>query len=717
MTETIKTACYACHGGCAVLATMEDGRLVKVRPDPDGPLNHGRMCPKGFAGPELLYHPEHLNYPLKRAGARGEGKWARISWDEAYELITENVTRIKNAYGAKSLCVLTGTGRHLKNQVARFANVLGTPNMASSGASICFGPRLNAMLLTCGAFAVTDFYHEKAPGCVLIWGSNPINSGPDGKMMWNVRDALKKGMKLLIVDPLPTELTEKASLWLRPMPGTDGALAMGILHMLLKNEWVDRDFCGKWVYGMDELKSRCEAWPPERVQALTGVAAADIRKAAAFLWENGPVGLDWGCAVEQNPNAMGAIRAMAAIPIVLGSWDVPGGFREGEDLCPEADPMWDNCDGSIRVGHEFPACRYANVLPLLRAMRGEGDYPIRGALVFGCDPLLSIPDAKETYRDLMALDFHVCMDQFMTPSAALADLLLPAASWMELDNVYSMPAAADHALLCQRKLTRVAQRKSDGEVFMELCRRLGLCYGAGTTDELLDSQLAVMRRTHPEYKGIGLSELRALGHIEAPRTYKKHETRGRFLTPTGKIELYSTVLRDWGLDPLPGYTEYIERETDEYPLNLTTGRRQKGYFISENRQIPALRRLAPFPVTLLHRTLAAQLGIQDGDWVFIETQKGRITQKAKLADGFDPRVVNCQMGWWYPEAGAETLYGWDESNCNILTGSDGPFDPVFGSYTLRGMRCRVFPNPDGHKIEERYEAFDQNKWKMEFDLG
>ena len=701
--RVIPTSCYACHGGCSVLAEVDaDGRVRRLRPDPTGPLNHGRMCPKGLRGTELLYHPDHLNVPLRRVGERGSGQWEPIGWDEALDTICERFTALRDRYGAGCVSVLTGTGRHLKNQVARFANVLGTPNMASTGAAICFGPRVNAMMLTCGAYAVTDYYSGTWPGCVLVWGSNPLQSGPDGKLRWNLREAQSHGTKLIIIDPLPTELTDSAALWLRPLPGTDGALALALLRELLENDWIDHAFTDRWCTGLAELKEACRPWTAERAGALCRLEPEDIRRCARLLWENGPVGLDWGCAVEQTPNAFCAIRAMAMIPILLGSWDVPGGFREGEELCPECDPFWDRFDRSDRFGAEYVTSPYAHVIPILRSMSSNRPDRIRAALIFGTNPLLCVPDARQTRDNLLALEFSVCMDQFMTPTAALCDLVLPAASWMEIDNVYPMPAMAEHTALAQTKLTRVAERRSDGEVFMAICRRLGLDYGADSTEELLESQLAFTRAHHPEFAELTLASLQQRGHIEVEPTFRRYEQRGGFATPDGKIQLSCAQLARWGMDPVPVWRDYPQSDAHR-PFRLTTGRRQSGYFISENRQIPSLRAMAPFPRVLMHPNAAARLSIREGDWVRIETDTGSIVQKAHLLPGGDEDVVNCEMGWWYPEAGPDTLYGWDESNCNVLI-PDSPQDPNFGSYALRGLRCSIAPAPEGRYIEERYYA-------------
>lgn len=305
MTE-LKTSCYSCHGGCSAIATVEDGRVVKIRPDPTGPLNHGKMCPKGASGPQLLYHPEHLNYPLRRVGARGEGKWERIGWDEALDDICAHYMALRDAHGARSVAVLTGTGRHLKNQVARFANVLGTPNMASTGAAICFGPRVNAMMLTCGCYAVTDYYSGVWPDVVLLWGSNPVNSGPDGKMMWNVREAQKHGTRFIVIDPLPTELTRDCAQWLAIKPGTDGALALAILHELLETAGTTTISCiagaGDWTscasaarIGRWSARRRSRAFRPSRYASawrfcmgpkrwgLTGAVPWSKRRTASAL--------------------------------------------------------------------------------------------------------------------------------------------------------------------------------------------------------------------------------------------------------------------------------------------------------------------------------------------------------------------------------------------------------------------------------------------------
>ncbi|MCD7769688.1 MAG: hypothetical protein LUH36_06210, partial [Oscillospiraceae bacterium] len=243
---------------------------------------------------------------------------------------------------------------------------------------------------------------------------------------------------------------------------------------------------------------------------------------------------------------------------------------------------------------------------------------------------------------------------------------------------------------------------------LELCRRMGLDYGADSQRVILDGCLEEMGRRYPQYAGMDFDGLKQAAYVVPPRTYYNYKTRG-FNTPSGKAELYSQRVKDAGGDPLPFWTEDVETPVsrpdlaERYPLILTTGGRRHPYFISNNRQIKSLRKQWPFPRVSLHPDTAARYGIRDGDWIWIENQRGRITQKASLTPEMDPRVVNCEMGWWYPEAGPPD-YGWDESNVNLLTRGEPPGDPFSGAYPLRGLLCRVYPNPDC-EIEARYHRW------------
>jgi anaerobic selenocysteine-containing dehydrogenase len=361
---------------------------------------------------------------------------------------------------------------------------------------------------------------------------------------------------------------------------------------------------------------------------------------------------------------------------------------------------------------------FAHPYLVLDAMKTGQPYKIRGLFSNANNTLLSVPDSRHTYECLKCLDYFVYMDFFMTPTAELADLVLPAALWPEVDSLFCMPEFGDQAMLAMRKVIQVGQCKSDEDFMRELCARMGLDYGASSQEELLDQSLAEMGRRRPEYAGLTWEKFKDMGAIEPKRAYYNYKTRGHFDTPTGKFELYSTATEQAGGDPLPSWTEVPESPVSrpdlaaKYPLILTTGGRIQQYFISNDRQIRSLRRQAPFPIVTLHPDTAQAAGIGEGDWVWIENQRGRVTQKAHLEPDIDPRVVNAQMGWWYPEAPGPG-YDWEVSNINILTSGQEPCDPMNGSYQLRALLCRVYPNPSGGAIEERYRRWIETETEKE----
>jgi anaerobic selenocysteine-containing dehydrogenase len=321
----------------------------------------------------------------------------------------------------------------------------------------------------------------------------------------------------------------------------------------------------------------------------------------------------------------------------------------------------------------------------MEAIRTGKPYPIKAFLIFGNNGLVSYGNSKKIYESLMSLDFLSVMDIYMTPTAELADIVLPAATWLEVDQIVSVPHVASNVVMAQQKVTRLWESRQDEEVFRELAQRLKLDVGTEALEDIFNSQL--------EPLDITFEELKERGFVTVPIEYGKYEKKG-FNTPSGKVELYSSVLERNGYDPLPYYQEPPESPLSapdlarEYPLILITGGRSQYYFHSEFRQIEPLRKRDPDPIVEINPELAARTQIEEGDWVWIETVRGRIKQRAKLTKGIDPRVVNVQHGWWFPEEpGPE--YGVWKSNANVLTNIDPPYDPAMGTYQLRALLCRI----------------------------
>ena len=709
-----KTACRGCHGGCLYDITVENGKVVKARPAKDGPLNHGKGCVKGMSIIEQMYHPQRLLYPQKRIGPRESRQWQRISWEEAYDTIADRMNGLIRDYGPECISALTGTGRHHLPYFFRMGNAIGTPNFSSAGGLICLGPRRTGAVMTGGLFAGVDYFGKVRPGGILVWGANPAISGAAGELQWFIKDAVREGIPLVVIDPKPNELTRQAKYWLRIRPGTDGALALGILNILIQEELYDHDFVEHYTYGFDALKERCKAYDLERVAKITDIPAADILAAARWIGTTKPLGLEQGCAFEQSVNAMDTCRAIFMIPTITGNYDVPGGFVESMEIAPAGLPPCNEIPQEVAAkgltgGYPFlKGDGMAHPYLVLEAIRTGKPYKIRGMFIQANNTLISMADAQHTYECMKKLDFLVYMDVFMNPTAELADIVLPAALWTEVDCLFCMPEFADRVLLSQQKCVQVGECKSDEEFILELCRRAGWNYGFTSQKDMMAGQLREMIRRRPGLSDQTLEKIREMGYLAPERTYENYKTRG-FQTPTGKFEFWSTAMEQAGADPLPSWQEPPETPVSnaalsaEYPLILTTGGRQQPYFVSNNRQIRSLRKLEPFPIVTLHPDMAAKLRIGEADWVWIENQRGRITQKAHLDSDMAENVVNAQFDWWYPEAGAPD-YGWRESNANLLTSAAPPYDHYLGSYQLRGLLCRVYPNPEC-TIEQRYEAW------------
>jgi anaerobic selenocysteine-containing dehydrogenase len=697
-TQILKSVCRSCHGGCSALMHVKDGELVKVEGDPEGPLNHGKLCPIGAATTELVYHPDRLKFPQRRIGPRGSGKWERISWDEALDEISEKILAIREESGPESIAMGTGTGRHHIRWVSRFGHALGTPNWCEPGFAQCFHPRVNTCIQTMGDLPVCDFTGPVDPELIMYWGHNPPHSGPDGETRFNVRESLLSRPRIITIDPRETVVARKSELWLQIRPGTDDALALAMINTIIEEDLYDHDFVENYCHGFEELARHVHEMTPEWAEPITWVPADKIRTAARLFAELKPAMMEWGCAIEHTPNTIQTVRAISIIPALTGNIDVPGGWIFGmhgagrfpsliENLDPEVEKKrlgYDKYKMLCGEGADLPAC---HIPSLIDAMLYGEPYRVRAFMIFGNNTLTTYANVNLVYKALMKLDYIVCADLFMTPTAELADIVLPAASWPELNQIAALPTIAGNVVMGQQQVVRIGECKSDEEIFVELARRMKLDCCTESVEEVLDQML------ESGGQAVNFRGLTERGWIHVPQKYRKYETDG-FKTPTGKLELYSTRLEAMGYEPLPYYEEPPESPVStpdvakDYPFVLTTGGRIPVFFNSEHRQLPLCRKGHPEPLAEIHPETAESLGIEEGDWMWIETRRGRIKQKAKITDKIDQRVIHCEHGWWFPERDTVDKGVW-ESNANLLTNNRGPFDPQMGTYQLRGLLCRV----------------------------
>jgi anaerobic selenocysteine-containing dehydrogenase len=310
--DVVKTVCSTCYCSCGVLAHVKNGQVVKIEGDPEHPWNKGVLCPKGLSGIELLYHPDRLNYPMKRIGKRGEGKWQRISWDEALDVISFRLNEAKEKNGPEAICMATGAGLYSNfGLMGYFAYLLGTPNMMTSG-YICFNPAGTAAWATIGyqaALFAQEMVNDEVfnSNCILMWATNPRNTHPYpvGEGIFRLKE---KGVKLIVVDPRPTEYAPIAALWLQIRPGTDDALALGMIHVIINEALYDKKFVAEWTYGFGELKKHVQKYQPGKISEITWIPEKDIRTAARIFAETKPSCIIQRVPIDQSCNAVQTSR-------------------------------------------------------------------------------------------------------------------------------------------------------------------------------------------------------------------------------------------------------------------------------------------------------------------------------------------------------------------------------------------------------------------------
>ncbi|MDH3800426.1 MAG: molybdopterin-dependent oxidoreductase, partial [Desulfobacterales bacterium] len=318
----VKSHCRMCHGGCGVLVYTKNGKVAKIAGDPDCPINHGTLCSKGLASAQLVYHPDRLTYPVRRVGPKASGQWERISWDEALDHIAARMLDYQAEFGAESIVMGYGTGRENEAAIYRFANLLGSPNVLTAG-HFCYGPRIATGIITCGTNPIVDY--ENHPRCIMVWGNNLVISNPDCYKGEPFSVSLNKGAKLIAVDPRLTRIAARADVWLQLRPGTDAALALGILNVIVNEALYDREFVENFVYGWEPFVKRVNQYPLDRVAEITWVPKEKIRQAAHLFATTKPAAVQWGVAIEQQINCADNDRLLMALMGITGNIDVPGG--------------------------------------------------------------------------------------------------------------------------------------------------------------------------------------------------------------------------------------------------------------------------------------------------------------------------------------------------------------------------------------------------------
>ena len=739
-----------CHPtGCGIKTYVNsNGELVRVEGDENHPITNGRLCVRCLTIRDYVYNPDRVLYPMKRAREdRGKNKWERITWDEAYDTIAEKVKYFKDKYGAESILVMGGTGREGGPMLPAYAHAcLGTPNACytQSGYS-CYIPRVAGTTYVMGAtYPEMDYagglpgrYDDpmfKLPELIVFWGKEPLPSNGDGLFGHAAIDMMRRGSKLMSIDPRVNWVSTRADWHLRLRPGTDAALGMAMLNVIIEEDLYDHDFVERWCYGFEQLAERVKEMPAEKAAEITGVDAGLITEAARVYAAAKPAQIAWGLAIDMKSNGMQAGHCILALEAITGNLDVPGGQLVGDvndglelgfgwkELGPE---LQEKILGLKRYPAMVSFVLNAHCDMVLDALETSEPYAFKMAGFEDCNGLAGTDCAQpQRWHDAYQnLEWCFGIDVWLTPTIqATCELFLPLSSTVEHDSVvYSHYGASPITMGAVNKSITVGEGKGDAEIMYEIGRRcMPINFGRfANFYEFLEYYRLNGKTTFEELRE------EVVHQKTETLSYRKYET-GKlrpdgmpgFNTPTGRVELYSTMFRQFGVDPLPYYEEpqlspvSTPEKMEEYPFVLTTGARTYCYFHSEGKQIPYLREINPDPLIEINPQDALELGIADGQWVRVSNPFGSCVLKAKVTQTVYPGLVMAQHGFWFPEEDGEEPHLYDvwRSNINLLMPHFYVGELGFGA-PYKCLICKVEP------IEESHDTDMQAIWNRYSQLA
>ncbi len=791
-TAKIRSYCSQCAGWCPVIAEVKDGVFTGVSPDRRHPL-FSPLCPKGLAAPELVYNKQRLQYPMRRTNPRGnpDPGWQRISWDEALDIIANKLNKIKAEFGPEAVAFSrSGPGGSPMSELAfwvvRLAHAFGSPNNIGT-TNICQWHRDNCSSYTYarpGIFRANGRAEFERSACIVIWGVNIHATRTT--LLPLIKKGMSKGAKLIVVDPRKIELADMADLWLQLQPGTDCALILSMINVMLAEKLYDYDFVRDWTtapfmvktstgeflranelmskgdstsYVMADSKSgelkayvsgtkpafepslmgsytittasgekiECKTvfqllaeavseYRPRQVEKITNVPAENIKDAVRMIATIRPSCWYTWVGIEQSTNASQTNRALCILYALTGNYDVPGG-----NIIPPRISM-NSIDGSEFLSQEAeekrlgfkerplgPAgvsARTTQGYEVYRAILEGKPYPVKALIGFGGNLVTSNIPGPLGIEALKKLDFHVQAELFMTPTAEFADIVLPvASSWESWHVGVNVDSLSQNAVLQFRPAVVPPQHESwpDMKIIFKLATRLGLGdrFWDGNVEAALNYQFAPLHITVEELKN-------SSGGIKLKldmkyRKYRQKDSAGNlvgFPTPTKRVEIYSTTFGEHGYEQLPTWKEpdIFKREgvAESYPINLINSKVLE-YCHSQHRALPSLRKSVPHPYLEINVKKASELGINDGDWVMVETPYGGITVQARLTEGIAYNVVCTQNGWWQscPELNLPGYDPYSSKGANVvLLYSDENIDPLSGSLLVKGHPCKVRKIPE-----------------------
>ncbi len=702
----VPTFCGMCgpSAGCGIWAHVKNDRFVRIEGMKESPLNQGKSCPKAHAAPQWVYSPERLRYPLKRAGKKGEGKFERISYDEALDIIAGKLKEQKKKYGPESLAILSPARRTYSDYLYRFLMAHGSPNYGHSG--ICVMQNTFSVAYTLGiGQPVTPIPDYPNSDLVLIWGKQPIYSGASKGGTRFLVDAKQRRARIVAIKPTMEPDAALADVWVPVRPGTDAAQALAMLHVIICENLYDAAFVSQWCYGFEDLATHIQQYTPEWAAAVTGLPASQIREVAREYATTKKAAIDYGNGLEHAPAASDAMRSIAILIAITGHLDRPGG-----NVVPVGStmPMPKTVHLKERYTQEWVDKLVAPEFPKPFQPFVEGTssayyrifdsvltgkpYPVRTIIAPGTQPTVSTRGTKRVLEALKKLDFFVVVDVARTAEMNYADIVMPVATPYETDHPFEF---TPNWIMARNKVIEpLGGCRSMYQFWLDLGVRMG--YG----DDFWNGSMEACMNEQLEPLGMTIDDLRdhptGITYPMKPMVYEKYEaifssrsTRlsGAPYLPQGKVAIYNTTFEENGFSPLPQWREPPESPTGtpgllkKYPLILSDFHTSKVYNAGWLRNVPYLREVLPYPTLQIHPETASARGIEDGDWVIVESPHGSMKMKAEVIPGIRPDTVMALHGWWQGCAslglpGYPLLDGGANTNNMYSVNPEKAFDPL-----------------------------------------
>ncbi len=671
--EHYTSLCRMCDNRCGINVYVENGRIVDITGLKEHKWNHGRLCVKGRLGVDQVNAPDRILKPLKKVG----DKWEEIDLDLAYDEIAERIKKIQTTWGDRAMAVWKGEALGFATQeelARRFIHAIGSPNYFSND-SQCYVGRWIGYALVTGGWATQDFTKSQ---CAVIWGSNPPYSQP--MLTQSILKGRQNGGKLIVIDVRLSAIARQADEFIQILPGTDGALALGIARQLIEDNTICHSFIEEYTHGFEPYSHYVKEFTPERVEKETGIPAETVVRIARVIGSCRPkVSIYAGNGLEHHENGINNVRAIACLDGLLGNLD-----EEGGNFTPEKPGLKDLTlydKKPLRYLDPIGADKYpvlydfrqeCHTMTAMDTILTEKPYPLKGMILGGANPALTNPNTKKVIQALKALDLFVVRDLFMTETAELADYILPGATYLEQSELHCHPI--HQILTLPLEIVTFPNCDNDYIFWKKLATRLGAEEYFPWEDK------SALNKWILEDTGITIENL--LDHPEGyeykPRRYRKY-TENNLPTPSGKFEFISSYLKEYGYSDIPEYIPptYMSSPNPEFPYVLVTGARKAFYTHGRNRNFKRCLTAIPHPEVELHPVDAEKLGVETGDMVTVTSTVGSVDIPVKVVhrSSILPGVT-------------QITHGWKESNVNLITDDDRN-DPINGFPLLKSVEVTI----------------------------